>query len=739
MAERSFKKEVELLKLGAGEVFEGEGILAVTKALLQSGVSYVGGYEGAPVSHLIDVLSDAQDYLGKLGVHVENCANEAGATAMLGASINYPVRGAVTFKSIVGTNVAADALSNLSSPGVVGGALIIIGEDYGEGSSIIQERTHAFAMKSQVWLMDPRPDRQNVVNMVETAFELSEASNTPVMLELRIRACHVTGKFVAKDNIAPAVSIQRPLQHPVFHKDRISLPPATVIQEKLKTEVRWPAAVKFIQSRRLNELFDGELADLGVILQGGMYNGAMQALRTAGLCDDDGHSMVPLYVLNVTYPMVPDEVLTFCRNKRHVLVIEEGQPAYLEQAIKAYLHDAVMAVQVHGKNVFPVAGEYVGAVLLKGITEFVALAQPDHPVARDIRRFSQYIETVKAQALDLIGKPVPPRFPTFCTGCPERPVFSAIRLLQEDIGEVHVSADIGCHSFATLEPFFVGNTILGYGLGLASSAGISPLMKKRVISIAGDGGFWHNGLTSGVANHMFNQGDGVLVILKNGYASATGHQHIPSTGVNFKGQPTGMDIESALRGVGVKWIKTVPSYSVGKMIGALKGAMNEAQHGLKVIIAEGECALAKQRRTKPIDAQRLKAGERVVRTRFGVDEDTCTGDHSCIRLSGCPSLTVKTNPDPLRTDPVTTIISSCIGCGNCGEVAHAAVLCPSFYQAQVIQNPGWVDRLLNHVRGSVIRFLQRRVAPTSVLGPESAEGVDAPASIPTPRTSAVGA
>jgi indolepyruvate ferredoxin oxidoreductase alpha subunit len=179
------------------------------------------------------------------------------------------------------------------------------------------------------------------------------------------------------------------------------------------------------------------------------------------------------------------------------------------------------------------------------------------------------------------------------------------------------------------------------------------------------------------------------------------------------------------------------------MIGALKGAMNEAQHGLKVIIAEGECALAKQRRIKPIDAKRLKAGERVVRTRFGVDEDTCTGDHSCIRLSGCPSLTVKANPDPLRTDPVTTIISSCIGCGNCGEVAHAAVLCPSFYQAQIIQNPSWVDRLLNHLRGSVIRFLQRQVAPNSVpesgTDHESAHHGEASPSIRTPSASAVGA
>ena len=187
--ERSFKTEVKALRLGDGAEFHGEGILAVTKALLQSGVSYVGGYQGAPVSHLLDVLVDAQDIMSELGVHLETCTNEASAAAMLGASINYPLRGAVTWKSIVGTNVAADALSNLASPGVIGGAMIIIGEDYGEGASVIQERSYAYAMKSSMWLLDPRPDLPTIVRCVEQGFALSEASNAPVMLELRIRAC----------------------------------------------------------------------------------------------------------------------------------------------------------------------------------------------------------------------------------------------------------------------------------------------------------------------------------------------------------------------------------------------------------------------------------------------------------------------------------------------------------------------------------------------------------------------
>ena len=94
----------------------------------------------------------------------------------------------MTFKSTVGLNVASDALANLASGGVKGGALVILGEDYGEGSSIMQERSHAFAMKSQMWLLDPRPNVGAIVDAVETGFELSEASRTPVMLDLRLRS-----------------------------------------------------------------------------------------------------------------------------------------------------------------------------------------------------------------------------------------------------------------------------------------------------------------------------------------------------------------------------------------------------------------------------------------------------------------------------------------------------------------------------------------------------------------------
>ena len=692
--ERSFKQEVELLKLGEGETFHGEAILAVTKALLQSGISYVGGYQGAPVSHVMDVLNDARDILDELGVHVETNASEAGAAAMLGASINYPMRGAVAFKSTVGTNVASDALSNLASAGVLGGTLLVLGEDYGEGSSIIQERTHAFAMKSQMWLLDPRPNLPKIVEAVEQGFELSEASNTPVMLQLRIRACHVHGTFRTRANRAPAISRKHVMANPDFDYGRICLPPATYAQEKHKIDVRWPAAVEFIKKNKLNEIFAGEMTDTGILCQGGLYNAVIRALQLLDLADAFGVTRVPIYCMNVAYPMIPEEIVEFCAGKKRVLVVEEGQPAFIEDAIQAALRRAeANDVKVIGKEVlpntpgvFPLAGEYTGEVVLTGIAKFL-----------NSEKAIDSIKTLKSKALALLGT-VPARPPGFCIGCPERPVFSAMKVAERDTGPVHVSADIGCHLFSSLPPFNIGNTVLGYGLGLASNSAVNTMFGKRTVTIMGDGGFWHNGLTSGIANSVFNKDDGILVIMKNGYSSATGTQELPSSPQHSESKADSMAIERAIEGVGVGWVKTVDNYRVGEVAKVLKDAMSTDFKGLKVIIAEGECQLERQRKLKPLISRNLSEGKRTIRVKYGVDEDTCTGDHSCIRLSGCPTLTIKDNPDPLRRDPVATVIDGCVGCGLCGENAHAAVLCPSFYRAEVVQNPNVFDRFVFSLR-----------------------------------------
>ncbi len=705
MAERSFKAEVEHLKLGAGETFTGEGILAITKALLESGVGYVGGYQGAPISHLMDVLADAQDLLADLGVRFEANANEAAAAAMLAASVHYPIRGAVTFKGPVGVNVAADALANLSSSGVTGGALIILGEDYGEGSSIMQERSHAFAMKSQFWLLDPRPNLPSIVKAVSTGFDLSEASNTPVMLMVRIRSCHVTGSFDCRDNQRPTETVREALSNPRSDFARVVLPPMSYVHEQDKVKNRWPAAEKFILDHALNEHFGPKEAPLGIIVQGGMYNGVIRALQRLGLADIYGETQVPLYVLNVTYPLISSEFLEFCAGKDHVLIVEEGQPEFIETQLGSFLYRAESTVKLHGKGLFPQAGEYTGAVMLAGVEGFIRKAAPSM-LAATVRAPNED----KPQIPDLT-KTVPIRPPGFCTGCPERPIFAAMKLVEKELGKHQIAADIGCHLFASLPPFEIGGATMGYGLGPAANGAFDGGGERRPIAIIGDGGFWHSGLSASFTNMSFNKSDGVALVVDNFYSAATGGQDVMSSRADNATKSTRNPISKALKGIGITWVREVNhTYDVGHMRDVLREALTTKEPGPKVIIASSECMLNKQRREKPLVAKAIKEGRRVDIPRFGVDEDICTGDHACIRLSGCPSLSLKRLDDPLRDDPVASIDQSCVGCGNCGEVAEAAILCPSFYRADVVHNPGRIEKAWSGVRARIIDWLIARRA-----------------------------
>ncbi|MDQ7077829.1 MAG: indolepyruvate ferredoxin oxidoreductase subunit alpha [Robiginitomaculum sp.] len=702
MAERSFATEVQKLKLGKGETFHGEGILAVTKALLQAGVSYVGGYQGAPISHLMDVLSDAEPILNNLGVHFETSASEAAAAAMLAASVNYPLRGAVTWKSTVGTNVASDALASVASSGVMGGALIIVGEDYGEGSSIMQERSHPFAMKSQIWLIDPRPNLTSITNMVEKGFNCPRPP-TP-------RSCWncAFAPVMSRAASPPKTMSNRPSPWPRPWKTRCAIMAGLYCRHPIsstrskKSKSAGPPPYLTSKKHKLNEFLGGTTGDVGIIVQGGLYNTLMRAMQLVGLADSFGRTDIPIYCLNVTYPMIEDEVRGFCADKRAVLMVEEGQPEYIEQALNTILRQADLQTRIVGKEVLPRAGEYTGQVLRDGLQAFFAAHAPDKI------KGAKPDQPLDPKTQKQLTQNVPPRPVGFCTGCPERPVFTAMKLVQRELGNFHVSCDIGCHLFSILPPFNIGNTTMGYGLGWSGASAFNTPAGKRTISIMGDGGFWHNGLTSGVGGAVFNQNDNVLVIIDNGYSAATGGQDLLSSRADNTNRVTNQPIEKAVRGLGVNWVRPVNTYDLGKMVKTLREALTTDVKGPKIILAQSECMLNRQRREKPLQRKAIQDGQRTVKTRFGVDADTCTGDHACIRLSGCPSLTIADNPDPLREDPITRVNHDCVGCGVCGEIAHAAILCPSFYRAEILHNPTWWDRARAAIRRAVIGFFQRR-------------------------------
>jgi indolepyruvate ferredoxin oxidoreductase alpha subunit len=315
-------------------------------------------------------------------------------------------------------------------------------------------------------------------------------------------------------------------------------------------------------------MFGPKEAPVGIVLQGGMYNGVIRALQRLGLADIHGETEIPLYVLNVTYPLVNDEFFEFCEGKSSVLVVEEGQPEFIEQALGSALYRAGKSMCLHGKDMLPMAGEYTGQVMLDGIEAFLKKAAPELLPARLRAPNSE-----EKPALPDLSKTVPIRPPDFCTGCPERPIFAAMKLTEQEFGKHQIAGDIGCHLFASLPPFEIGGSTMGYGLGPASNAAFDGGGEKRSISILGDGGFWHNGLSSSIGNAVYNKSDGVIVIVDNFYSAATGGQDILSSRADNATKATGHPIADAVKGVGVKWVRQIDrTYDVPKM----REILNEA-------------------------------------------------------------------------------------------------------------------------------------------------------------------
>ena len=253
---------------------------------------------------------------------------------------------------------------------------------------------------------------------------------------VRIRSCHVTGRFETRDNQPPKLTVSEALANPQSDFNRVVLPPMSYVHEQDKINNRRPNAEKFIVENKLNEVFGPSTSNIGIVIQGGMYNGVIRALQRVGLADIYGETSVPIYCLNVTYPLVASEFEQFCEGKDHILVVEEGQPDHIEQNLCSILYKANGTTKVYGKDVLPMAGEYTGKVLLNGVTEFLKTAAP-HLLPDHIRSPNEQKYTIP---IFPNGACTPPGF---CTGCPERPIFAGMKLVEQELGKHQITGDIG--------------------------------------------------------------------------------------------------------------------------------------------------------------------------------------------------------------------------------------------------------------------------------------------------------
>jgi indolepyruvate ferredoxin oxidoreductase alpha subunit len=683
---------VDQLRLTQGQWLYGDGALVAMKALLESGISYLGGYPGAPVSNLTDVAEDALPLLQEMGIFYARNTNEAAAAALLKASINHPVRGAVSWK-VVGTNVAADVLAHIASSGVRGGCVIFVGEDYGCTSTTVAEKSLSYGVHLSMPVLDPRCDSEHLAHLVRHAFPLSEACSMPVLFVVRTRVGNMAGAMRTLDSHPPAISTKQPLQAIVQTPETVPLPPFSQVQEKDKAQRRLPAAESYIEANHLNELIPGEAdGKRGIISHGLVTDLVLRGLERLGEADTTGRSRIPILSLHALHPLASRQLAEFLADKEDVVIFEEGIPPLLEDGIRSLAHKRGISARLLGNGLLPEAGEYTPDVVLAGLEAFLARGTRVYAPAFKPRQETQH--------------PLPQRPPLFCAGCPERPVFSAIKLFQKTHNiEFEYAGDISCAVLATYPPFEVLGSITGMGTGLAASLALSKLSKQKTVYVVGDGTTWAQALTTSIANAQLNFQDAIVIVLENFWTAMTGHQPNPSSRLGPGGNPL-MDIEKTLRAMGQTWLRVVSPYDFGHALRTLEEAYRDNSPRLKIIISRAECELEKQRRVRRFREKRLRDGKRIAVRRLGVDAEVCAGDKSCIGYSGCPSMGISENPNPLRRGSVAQIDSGCTGCQLCGEIAETAHLCPSFYETLRVKNPTPWERLRRAIESLFVPSLR---------------------------------
>ena len=501
MPKVAYDKNVEnQLLLGSGEEFYGSGALVILKSLLQSGISYFASYPGSPTSTVTTLVGSLKDnLLRKVGVHVEESSNEAAAAAALRASISNRVRGAAAFK-IVGFNVASDAVTHIASSGVTGGAVILVGEDYGCNNTIVAEKSLPYAYKSGLPVLDSSSNLQHLSDLIEGAFDLSEYCGSPVIVIVRGRVGYMSGVVKARDNKFPEVPSIRDEA-----LEKIPFPPYSQVQEAEKYEFRLPRAAEFVKEEGINKTYNPDSdGRRGIITHSILTNVVLSSLASLGI-------KCPVYALYCLYPIVESEIVEFLKSKEEVLVVEEGMPNLIEKEVRAVAQQNTLKTKLFGKDVIPKAGELSPNVVLQGISSFFNIPQ----------------EGKEPQ----VNIDIPERDPTFCTGCPERPIFSAIKIMKRKYPKAKLlfGSDIGCYALGGLPPFNLRGSVTGMGTGMASSGALSKIAKERAISFMGDGTFWHSGLTTSVANALHNKQDGILIVFYNYHTAMTGHQRNLST------------------------------------------------------------------------------------------------------------------------------------------------------------------------------------------------------------------
>jgi indolepyruvate ferredoxin oxidoreductase alpha subunit len=600
------------------------GNTALARAMLETGTRVVTSYPGSPTPEIADaILGIPED---QRPLYFEFSTNEKVATEVaFGASVNGHLS-CVFFKS-VGLNVAADSFVQLAHMELLGGLVIILGDDPGANSSQNEQDNRHYARLAHIPMWEPASASEAYL-MYKEAARLSVQLRKPVILRMTTHVCHAKER-VQFDAWEPVALNPTPRFDPA-NGPYIPIASA-VFPLKARARARLGDFAAHAEGCSFNRLLDHNNSHRGVITAGLPFLSLLDCLEDVGAKPD-------VLRLGMVFPMAAEKIAAFLAAHDEVLVLEELDD-FLEQAIKALAYDRGLHTKIVGK----VAPEdWLGEFTPGKVRTILGRLWPDLGLA------------VAARDLPLPS----PRPPQLCPGCGHRAAFWAIKQALADT-DITV-ADIGCHTLGFQAPYRMGQALLSMGHCTGTAAGLSLFNQTRkVVAFIGDSTFFHAGLP-GIINAIFNHHNFTLIVLENGTTAMTGHQDHPGSGHNVTGPSHAMSLDRILEALGPTSLRRTDAYAGVKLRQMVTEAV--AEPGFKVIIASHPCMLKATREAR-------RAGtfkDRMVT----VNQTTCTLAHDCVSTFACPTFQMDAE------GRVTTHPDLCIGDGSCLQSCPARAVTP---------------------------------------------------------------
>ncbi len=600
---------------------------AIARGILEAGIGVMTTYPGTPASEIGDTVSEIA---AEAGLYMEYSTNEIVAVEVAAGAANSGVR-ALTAMKHVGLNVAADAVMTLAYVGVKGGYVIVTADDPECYSSQNEQDNRYYALLSGLPCLEPS-NAQEAKEMTISAVEISEKLELPVLLRTTTRISHTRGPVTYGRLVKPNLKGE-------FVKDvkRMVMVPANARTMHVKLLEKMEKAKEITEKTPYNAIMRKGNGEYGIVSSSSAYNYAVEA---ANLLELDAS----ILKLGMTHPLPEKMIAEFLKNHKKVIVVEELEP-YLETHVKAIAKDYAPNVEIYGKTkekYFPRKGELSTRLVAMGLAKITGKNPPID------------FEKIDAAYAE-IAKTLPSRPPILCPGCPHTASFYVIG---RATGKKAIyTTDIGCYALGIMPPLNIGDILICMGASIATAQGISKTTGKDTIAVIGDSTFFHAAIP-GLINAVYNNHKVVLAVLDNLTTAMTGHQPHPGTGkTGMQAMGNRVLVEKVAEGCGVKYVKVVNPFKTKEAEAVLKEAL---QHpGPAVIVFRAPCALmtVRDKRRKGIEIKACKI------------TDQCTDCMACIKLLGCPALTV--DEGKVRINEAL-----CVGCGLCASVCpYNAIAC----------------------------------------------------------------